>query len=111
MLTLFKELAGSPTEQYDCEGFRATRTFLIAWEDRDTFAIEVMGPSPEQGGTAPIHYPGKPTVLAVRLHFEPFDPFDPDAPDIQQLYDLTIGLNSYSNSFAKATIDYQTTTP
>ena len=106
MLTLFKELAGSPIEQYDSEGFRATRTFLIAWEDRDTFATEVMGASPEQGGGTPIHYPGKPTARAVRLRFEPLDP---DAPDVQFLYDLTVSLNNYTNSFAKATIDYQTT--
>ena len=77
MPTFFKELAGSPTEQYDSDGFHATRTFLVAWEDRDDFAAEVMGPNPEQGAGTAIHYPGKPTVLAVGLRFEPFDP---DAP-------------------------------
>ena len=105
MLTLFKELAGSPSEQYDSEGFRATRTFLIAWEDRDTFAAEVMGTAAENQSGGPIHYPGKPSVHAVQLRFEPFDT---DAPDVQPLHDLTVGLNSYSDSFAKAIVDYQT---
>lgn len=101
MPTLFKELAGSPCEEYTSEGFSATRTFLIAWEDRDAFASEVMG----LGGAPPVHYPGKPAVLAVRLRLEPFDP---EAPDVQPLDDLTVGLNSYTRSFAKATVDYRT---
>lgn len=105
MPTLFKELAGSPREQYNSEGFRATRTFLIAWEDRDAFAAEVMGTATEYGGGGSVHYPGKPAVYAVRLRFEPFDP---DEPDVRSLDDLTIGLNSYSGSFAKAIVDYRT---
>ncbi len=106
MPTLFKELAGSPSEQYNSEGFHATRTFLIAWEDRDDFAAEVMGTAAGYGGGGPIHYPGKPAVCAVRLRFEPFDP---DAPDVQTLGDLMVGLNSYGRSLAKATVDYETT--
>ena len=39
----FKELGGSPVEQYGLEGFRAQRTFLIAWEDRDAFAADYLG--------------------------------------------------------------------
>ncbi len=105
MSTLFKELAGSPREQYTSEGFLAIRTFLIAWEDRDAFAVEVLGTVSEYGSGTSVHYPGKPSVLAVRLRFEPFDP---DAPDVQPLGDLTVGLNSYSGSFAKATVDYRT---
>lgn len=105
MPTLFKELAGSPCEQYNTGGFLATRTFLVAWEDRNAFAAEVMGTAIEFGGVGSVHYPGRPEVHAVRLRFEPFDP---DAPDVQTLEDLTIGLNSYSGSFAKAIVDYQT---
>lgn len=96
MCVLFKELAGSPSEEYNSGGFMATRTFLIAWEDRDAFAAEVMDTA--------NHYPGKPTVSAVRLRFEPFDPND---PDVQAVDDTTTGLNSSSGSFAKAIVDYQ----
>lgn len=105
MSTLFKELAGSPSEQYAPEGFLATRTFLIAWEDRDAFAVEVLGTASVHGGGTSVHYPGKPSVAAIRLRFEPFDP---DAPDVQTLGDLTVGLNSYSGSFAKAIVEYRT---
>ncbi|NLS92070.1 MAG: hypothetical protein GXX96_07805 [Planctomycetaceae bacterium] len=105
MSILFKELAGSPSEEYNSGGFLATRSFLIAWEDRDAFAAEVMGTASQYGGGVSVHYPGKPAVYAVRLRFEPFDP---DAPDVQTLDDLTTGLNSYSGSFAKAIVDYQT---
>jgi hypothetical protein len=105
MTTLFKELAGSPAEQHTSDGFLATRKFLIAWEDRDAFAVEVMGAASVNGGSTSVHYPGKPSVFAVRLSFEPFDP---GAPDVQTLGDLTVGLNSYSGSFAKATVDYRT---
>jgi hypothetical protein len=101
----FQELAGSPTELYTFEGFRARREFLIAWQDRDAFAAEVLGTATEYGGGGSVHYPGKPSVYAVRLRYVPLDP---DAPEIQQLGDLTVGLNSYGDSFAKAIVEYRT---
>ena len=105
MPTLFKEIAGSPCEQYNSEGFQATRTFLVAWEDRDDFAAELLGTA-AGGSGGPVQYPDKPTVHAIRLQLEPFDP---DAPDVQPLGDLMVGLNRYSGSFAKAIVDYETT--
>lgn len=101
----FKELGGSPVEEYSLSGFRAKRRFLIAWEDRNAFATEVLGIATAYGGSTRVHYPGKTSVFAVRLRYEPFDP---DNPDAQSLSNLTAGLNSYSNSFAKATVDYET---
>ncbi len=105
MSVAFKELGGSPVERYGLDGFRARREFLIAWEDRDAFAVEVMGKASEHGASASAHYPGKPSVLAVRLRYEPFDP---DGPDEKPLAELTEGLNSYSGSFARAVVDYRT---
>ncbi|MHC4406024.1 MAG: hypothetical protein ACYTG0_40825 [Planctomycetota bacterium] len=108
MSVSFKELGGSPVEQYGLDGFRARREFLIAWEDRGAFAAEVLGTAAQHGGSPWIHYPGKPTAFAVKLRYEPFDPENPDA---QSIPDLTQGLNSYSGSFAKAVIDYETVVP
>ncbi|MFH1923739.1 MAG: hypothetical protein ABIP48_28090 [Planctomycetota bacterium] len=101
----FKELGGSPVEQYGLDGFIARREFLIAWEDRDAFAVEVMGRASEHGGSVSVHYPGKTSVFAVKLRYEPFDP---DNPDSKALAELTEGLNSYTGSFAKAVVDYKT---
>lgn len=101
----FKELAGSPREQYGDGGFAAQREFLIAWEDRDAFAAEVLGVAAEEGGSPPVAYPGKPAVLAVSVRYEPFDP---DSPDAKELTDLGSDLNSYSQGFARARVEYRT---
>jgi hypothetical protein len=108
MTVPFKELGGSPQEEYNLEGFRAQREFLIAWEDRDAFAAEVLGIVAQHGASTWVPYPGKPTAFAFRLRYEPFDP---DNPDCKPLTDLTAGLNSYTNSFAKATVEYRTVNP
>jgi hypothetical protein len=101
----FQELGGSPIEHYGLDGFRAQRQFLIAWDDRDAFATEVLGAALEHGGRTWANYPGKSSVFAVQLRYEPFDP---DAPDAQDLPELAEGLNRYAGSFAKATVDYRT---
>jgi len=108
MSVSFKELGGSPAEQYGLDGFSARREFLIAWEDRNAFAAEVMGRASEHGGSVSVHYPGKTSVFAVKLRYEPFDA---DNPDSKTIAELTEGLNSYSGSFAKAVVDYKTITP
>lgn len=104
----FKELGGSPIEEYGPDGFRARREFLIAWEDRDAFAAELLGTAAPYGAATFAHYPGKASVFAMSLRYEPFDP---QSPDQQTLADLTQGLNRYGNSFAKATVEYRTVTP
>ena len=103
----FKELGGSPKETYAPGGVYGHREFLIAWEDRDAFAAEILGQAPQYGATPSLCYPGKPSVFATSVRFEPFDP---DSPDPQVLTDLAAGLNSYSHSFAKATVSYRTLT-
>lgn len=105
MATAFKELGGSPVEQYGADGFSAWREFLIAWEDRDQFAAEVLGQAAQSGGPRGVGYPGKPAVRATSIRFEPFDP---TRPDHKPLADLTRDLNSYSQSFAKAKVEYRT---
>ncbi len=108
MSVAFKELGGSPVEQYSLEGFRARREFLIAWEDRDAFAIEVLGEATPYGGGPAAVYPGKGSVFAVKLRYQPFDP---QGPDLKAIDDLTAELNSYSGSLAKAIVEYRTITP
>jgi hypothetical protein len=103
----FKELGGSPAERYTPGGFLARREFLVAWEDRDAFAAEILGEAADFGATPSLRYPGMTSVFATSVAFEPFDP---DSPDPQVLTDLTEGLNSYSHSFAKATVLYRTLT-
>lgn len=65
----------------------------------------MLGSATPFGGGGSIHYPGKPSVYAVKLRFEPFDP---DAAEIQSLDDLAVGLNSYGDSLAKAVVEYRT---
>lgn len=105
MSVAFKELSGSPTETYSRGGFSAQREFLIAWEDRDAFAAEVLGEAAEFGGTTWVNYPGKTSVFAYHLEYVALDP---ESVDRKTLSDLTEGLNSYSNSFAKALVKYRT---
>jgi hypothetical protein len=105
MPVAFRELGGSPVEEYSLEGFRARREFLIAWEDRDAFAGEVLGVAGGHGGRLWVQYPGKPSVFAVRLRYTPVDP---EGPDRQPLAGLAEGLNAYSQSLARATVEYRT---
>ena len=107
MPTPFKELNGSPSEQYDLEGFTAHREFLIAWEDRDAFASEVLGIASAHGGQTWASYPDKPAAVAIRLRYEPLSA---ESPDAQAIAGLTEGLNSYRGTFAKASVDYRTVT-
>jgi hypothetical protein len=74
----FKELGGSPQEEYSLQGFRAQRQFLIAWQDRDAFAAEVLSVAAGPGAGQWLNYPGKPAARAVRVRFEPFDHDNPD---------------------------------
>jgi len=105
MAVAFCELGGSPREQYDAGGFAARREFLIAWEDRDAFAVEILGEAAQYGGSSWTTYPGKPSVFAVSIRYEPVDV---DLPDRQEIASLSEGLNSYSGSFAKAIVQYET---
>lgn len=108
MAVAFRELGGSPVEQYDATGFSARREFLISWEDRDAFAVEVLGLSARHGGQTSVAYPGNSLATAVEVKYEPVDA---EHPDSQEIGLLAEGLNSYSGSFAKAMVNYGTITP
>lgn len=108
MSVYFRELAGSPVEWYDSDGFHAKRHFITKWEQRDAFAIELLGEAAAHGGSLSTSYPGKTHVFAVKLRYEPLDP---DYLDQKTLESLTGDLNSYSRSYAKATVEYHTVNP
>jgi hypothetical protein len=105
MSVVFHELAGSPIERYTSSGFIAERHFIINWADRDAFAVALLGEAAEHGGSSSTHYPGKETVFAKTIRYEPLDP---ELLDEAAQSSLTEGLNSYSKSFAKAIVTYQT---
>ena len=105
MTVPFQELNGSPIEHYSLSGFRAERRFLIAWADRDAFAVEVLGVINSSGDRTWAAYPGKSSVFAASVQFEPFDP---EGLSPQTLSNLTHGLNNYGSSLAKATVTYKT---
>ncbi|MBN1589403.1 MAG: hypothetical protein JW888_07805, partial [Pirellulales bacterium] len=98
-------LGGSPKEQYDARGFSAQRELLVAWEDRDALAVEILGEAAQHGGSFWTTYPGKPSVFAVSIRYEPVDA---DQPDQQELSSLSAGLNSYHHGLAKAIVRYET---
>jgi hypothetical protein len=108
MTVAFRELGGSPVEWYDVQGFHARREFLVAWEDRDAFAVEILGEAAQYGSTTWVNYPGKNNVFAVKLRYEPVEA---DHPDLQDAFALAEGLNAYSDSLAKAVVEYETVNP
>ena len=105
MSTYFRELAGSPIEWYDDDGFHAKRIFITKWEDRDAFAIELLGANAVYGESLTTAYPGKADTFAAKLRYEPLDPAYLDQ---KELASLTDDVNSYSKSYAKATVEYYT---
>lgn len=108
MSVYFRELAGSPVEWYDSDGFHAKRFFITKWEERDAFAVKLLGEAAAHGGSLSVSYPGKSHVFAVKLRYEPLDPTYIDSKTVES---LTEDLNSYSKSYAKATVEYETVNP
>jgi len=110
MTVVFRELAGSPEEEYTQDGFRARRTFLIPWEERHTFAVEILGTADNHGGRPAARYPGKEGVYAVAIRFSPADP-DALLALSQENADVQDALAEYTGSFAKAVVEYATASP
>ncbi|MEN6406837.1 MAG: hypothetical protein ABFC77_10225 [Thermoguttaceae bacterium] len=102
MSIAFKELAGSPTENYGPDGVQAQRRLVCAWDDRAAMVEELLGDGYEFGGRRRANYPGTANVVAMRAQVEAFG--DDVVP--QALSDLTEGLNAY-RGFAKVTVDYE----
>jgi hypothetical protein len=104
MTTSFKELPGSPIENYGPNGMTAQRQFICAWNDRNALVEDILGPGYQIGSFTPIAYPGVATALASQVAVEPLT----DDMVKQTLSSLTTGLNAY-RGFAKVTVKYVTT--
>lgn len=100
----YKELGGSPLEQYDQKGFTAQREFLVPWEQRQAFAEKVLGSAAIPPVNQVLNYPGKDRTIAYRLKFEPLDPAAIKDALIENLQEH---LPDYSGSLLKATVYYQ----
>ena len=101
----FFELGGSPTEVYTQEGFKATRKFLVAWDDRDAFALDVMGKATEFDYSCSTFYPDRPWAVPVSLTFKPVDDYAVVKKAIPEMH---AGVNSYHGSWAVAVVEYDT---
>jgi len=106
MTVAFKELAGSPTETFGPEGMRAERRFLCAWTDRHALVEELLGDAYVFGGSGRKAYPGKSSVVAIRVRLEPAEN---DLVE-QQIDGLGDGLAAY-HGFARVTVDYELLAP
>jgi hypothetical protein len=102
MSVTYKELTGSPVEQYGADGMTATRLFICPWDDRDSFVQEILGEGYQSGISDPVAYPGAGGVAAIKVKVEPLA----DDLEIQDLGDLAGGLNAYQG-FAKVTVSYK----
>ena len=103
MSVAFAEVTGSPVENYGSDGFSAQRTLIVPWDERDRFASEVLGLAGRNQATSPAIYPGKPTVVATQIRFEPISG---DRPEVRKFDEISKDLNRYPKSFAKAIVYY-----
>lgn len=105
MTVPFKELAGSPIETYGSGPMKATRTLMVAWDQKENFLRELLGTFVPQGGEGVAPYPGRPSVIPVRVRVEPFTD-DITEQDPVEFTDVSEQLNTY-NSFALFTVEYE----
>lgn len=106
-VTLWSELAGSPTEQMGRDGMSAQRQIICGWDVRGEVLRQFLGDGYRFGGTPRgIKYPGAPGLLATTVKSQNFhnDVIDQTFPS------ATEGLNRYK-SYAVLTIDYEFVKP
>ena len=59
MSVAYKEITGSPIEQYGADGMTATRLFICPWDDRDAFVQDISGAGYQSGVSDPVAYPAQ----------------------------------------------------
>lgn len=104
MTVRFKELAGSPVENYGPKGMTAQRRILCAWEDRLAMVSELLGTGYTFGAVGGAGYPGRQSVVAAQVKVEPFEARPDEQGGFSQ---ISTQLNSYGGQFAQLTIDYE----
>jgi hypothetical protein len=93
MSVAWRELIGSPEEEYGSGGMRATRTIMCAWADRHAVLMDVLGNGYGIGGTGAKRYPGQDAVWVVSAKVKPFT----SDPASQVFTDIETNLNSYGD--------------
>lgn len=101
MAVAFRELGGSPRESISASGFKAERRFIVAWADRLSFVLELLGASSVYGGTEPSTYPAFPGTVVEDIQIEPFMGQE-DKATYQVFTDLSVGINSYAYALVTA---------
>jgi hypothetical protein len=69
----FKELQGSPTENYGPNGITAQRDVVCSWADRHDLRDELLGDGYSFGNTAAATYPDNDQLVAMNVQIKPFD--------------------------------------
>jgi hypothetical protein len=72
----FKELAGSPIENYGANGINAQRKVVCSWADRYDLRDELLGDGYSFNTTPAAVYPNNEELIAMTVRIEPFN----DAP-------------------------------
>jgi len=102
----YRELAGSPEEDYGPGGMKATRRFVTDWDDRNAVVLEILGDGYEFAATGAMEYPGAERVKAMRCRARPYIA----TPDTQQEFDdITSDINAYR--YCELTVEYETFDP
>ncbi len=106
MAVHFKELAGSPIEQYTLEGFpRPARVpHRLAGSRRVCRGGARQARARSAGADRSITPASRRSTRSSCVSSRSI----PTRPEIQSLDDLSVGLNSYGDSLAKAVVEYRT---
>lgn len=103
MAISFRELAGSPEETYNREGFNAKREILVAWADRGEMIRALLGDNFAFGGASLATYPDMSDVVVDNIKTVPWTTKVPDDAVHTEIED---DLNDYTGQYAHMTIAY-----
>jgi hypothetical protein len=117
MTVAFKELQGSPIEDYGPNGITARREVVCSWADRHALRDELLGDGYAFNTTPAATYPGNDQLVAMNVQIKPFDNAVPgvagalstnEFTDIKtEIADYDIGDASSKKTRAHISIGYE----